>query len=353
MDRYVYTDYKFNRGDAITDQEREFQGYVKRNYSGLERTAGSIWESFAHMHTPIHTKFLNIASPLEQYERMELYGRPIRDWGSPYQAFIRPYTTSALSKDTALGGAMSFGMGGLIFGGPVGAVAGSITGAAYGALNPGLGKIPEYRQRERELTAELDRVRYEKAKSAYQVTGSLAAQNEMQRTMTHQYNNATNFWSMYNSVPRHERAFMREFAEAGSSQQRARLREILPDYVTPVLEKAWSGQSFKSGEFGHIMESYDLPSPEWKGWNANISTDDIAVKQFERAGLDAHDVGLGWNNQIRKMRYTQGIPESFSDTQQGLDSIGPGIQSIIESIIPGAQVSVVPTNAPGVSVTVT
>jgi hypothetical protein len=352
MDRYLLNDYRFNRGTAVTEQEEQYQDYIKDSYSSSERAVGSMWEKFSHLQNPINAKLLNHYSTVEAYERMELYGKQMRDWGDPYGAFIRPFATSALSRDTMLGGSTSFATAGLVFGGPVGAVGGAVLGGAYGMLNPGFGNIPGYRQEERDLTAQLDKVRYKKASDLYNLTGSIDAKKEMERTLTYQYNNSDNINSIYSAMPKHERGFVRKFAQLGTLEERQRVMEIIPEYAKPALLSAWGGNTEHLDSGKDVMESYDVPNENWKGWNANIKTDDIAVKMFDRAGLDAADVNLGWHDQLRRMRYSPGIPDSFSSSVGNSRDIASEVKNIVQSIVPGAQITVVKSNSPGITVSI-
>jgi hypothetical protein len=353
MQRYINTEYKFNRGTAVTAEERNFQSSIKDDYNIIERTVGSLWEGFAHQNT-ILQKGLNIGSAVEQYERYELYGMPLRNWETPYQSFVRPYATSFLSKDNPVDGATSLFTAGMVFGGPGGAAIGAAAGGIYGAVNSafGFGQVPGYRQEERDLTENIDRIRYEKAKAVYDATGSLEAQKEMSRTMTFQYQNATTIRGLYAGTPKHERAFIRNFAQSGTEEERARIMDIMPDYVKPMLNKAWTGTKVDLHDPGlqFVTDPDFKPSQQWGGWNANIATDDIAVKMFQREGLDAHNAGLGWQSQMRKMKYKQGIPDTFAP-EVPTNNINADIQSIVKSIIPGAQVNVLNTGGPGISVT--
>jgi len=340
--RYLLDEYKFTRGTPVTAEERNYQRYIKSSYSLPERIVGGMWEKFSHMETPVHAKLLQSQSAVEAYERREVYGKPIRTWDEPYRSFIRPFTQSALERSSPGTGAMSFGTAGLIFGGPVGAAGGAMLGAAYGTLH-GTRGVPNWRESEREITGQMDVVRYRKAKDLYDATGSLEAKKEMENTMTYNYNNATTARALFSAMPRHERGFMRQFANAGTMEERQRIMEIIPEYAKPALESAWSGNPEKLESGIDLMESYDTPNANWKGWESQIKSDDIAVKMYERAGIDAYGQGLGWQDQIRRMTYSPGIPDSFSQTMKGGQNIAPQIESMIQSIIPTAQVSAVST----------
>jgi hypothetical protein len=95
-----------------------------------------------------------------------------------------------------------------------------------------------------------------------------------------------------------------------------------------------------------------MPPEEWVGWRPEYRTEDIAVKVFNREGLDAHDIGLGWQSQIRKMEYTPGIPETFTE-QAPAPSIQSGdFESAVRSVVPNASVFAMVTQRPGVTVSI-
>jgi len=345
-DRFIFTEKRFNRGNPVTSEERQYQEGIKLQYSPLERAVGSGWEAFTHLKSPLHTKFLNTYDPIEQYERNEVYGKPIRMWGQPYQDFVRPYATSMTNIDRPIQGALSFGTGGLIFGGPIGGAIGAGIGTIWGASN-GVREVPGYKQKERRLIDTLDKVQYEKARRAYELDGDTEQLKKMKNTMTWAYSNATTANQLIAATPRPERAFMERFMRAGTEEERERIMSVVPDYVKPVLSNAWMGGSVDKIK-GTKLERMPTPGEDWSGWKNEFRTEDIAVKMFNRAGLDAHDVGLGWQSQIRKMSATPNIPESFTEAVAGVPETQ--YEQVIRRVIPGATVSASTSGAGGVSV---
>ncbi len=80
---------------------------------------GSFWEKFAHMDTILHTKFLQTRSPLESYERREVYGKDWQEWTDPISDYLIPGIQNAMVHHPL------FAIGG-----------GAFIGAAFGSLKP-------------------------------------------------------------------------------------------------------------------------------------------------------------------------------------------------------------------------
>lgn len=148
-------------------------GIVAR-YSRSERFFGNLWERFAHLETPWHSKFLPVRSSLEQYQRTQVYGTIAGDWSDAIRTYIRPTMDSIASKNpilATLGGALIgsfFGVSrkskliGAAIGGSLGlemsgrrAIEERLTGETY---------IPERVQKRREIEEYYDTLKYIKYK---------------------------------------------------------------------------------------------------------------------------------------------------------------------------------------------
>jgi hypothetical protein len=58
-----------------------------------------IWEYFAHLDTPVNTKFLNVRSPSEEWNRSYMYGTQSGGWDNPIRDWLKPMTWSLMGKD--------------------------------------------------------------------------------------------------------------------------------------------------------------------------------------------------------------------------------------------------------------
>lgn len=173
---------------------------VHARFTPNEISFGSMWESFAHMDTILHTKLLQVRSPLESYERREVYGKDWQEWTDPIDDFLIPAIQSTAIhnpivaigagatagmmfgslKSSDIGGEKIVGRYGKIVGGFVGA---SVMGLAvlnkmvYEAMT-GETWIPERRQQERDTEEYFDVLEYIKYNSLYDKYAKMARKQE-------------------------------------------------------------------------------------------------------------------------------------------------------------------------------
>jgi hypothetical protein len=50
------------------------------------------------------------------------------------------------------------------------------------------------------------------------------------------------------------------------------------------------------------FKTHNLPDADWKGWSPDLPTQDFQVVTMKQEGLDAHDVGMGWFEQERRIK---------------------------------------------------
>ena len=190
-------DKRFNAGDLLTPTERNINMTYNENveaaanYSLPERIAGSVYEAATSMRTPLHTKFFGNYSAEEQYERRVLLERDFQSWNDPVDDFIRPYAHGLMAADDPMQGAASFAMGGATFGNPAIGATGAVVGAAYGAARGVYESIsgnetftPSKIEDMRQITQQMDRTRYYRAKRLYDATGAKQYLDEMEETAT-------------------------------------------------------------------------------------------------------------------------------------------------------------------------
>lgn len=102
--------------DAGIAQEREADdpASVHVHYSAAERAVGRMWESFAHMDTFIHTKFLQVRSPYEMYRRRDVYGKDWQAWHRPISDFLIPTLESFAASPPYVSALYGYGYGRLV-----------------------------------------------------------------------------------------------------------------------------------------------------------------------------------------------------------------------------------------------
>lgn len=126
IDAVVYDQHGRNINKLLIDEglakEKETDytpAAVHARFSDKEIMLGSMWEKFAHMDTMIHTKMLQVRSPIESYERREVYGKDWQEWTDPVDDFLVPFIQNSAMHNPIV----SIGLGAFI-------------GAAFGSLKP-------------------------------------------------------------------------------------------------------------------------------------------------------------------------------------------------------------------------
>ena len=162
-------------GVAAEDENDWSAAGVHARFSAPERLFGSIWESVAHFDSYFNTKFLNVRSAVEDYERKEIYNKDFKSWDNPIEDYLMPTIYSAINRT-----------GGVFVGGLVGSFAGKtkfgkVVGAIAGASTVLIGKtyktgyeiindkkwIPKVRRKEHELNEYMDTLNYVKNMKYY------------------------------------------------------------------------------------------------------------------------------------------------------------------------------------------
>lgn len=172
---------------------------VHARFSPTEISFGALWERFAHMDTVLHTKLLQVRSPLESYERREVYGKDWQEWTDPIDDFLIPAIENATTHNPLLaiagGGLVGAAFGSLKpsdIGGEGVSRYGKIVGGFIGASVMGLAVlnkmsheflsgdawIPERREKERATEEYFDVLEYIKYNALYNKYSTLAEREE-------------------------------------------------------------------------------------------------------------------------------------------------------------------------------
>jgi hypothetical protein len=314
-----------------------------RDYNPIEKAVGSLWEVVTHDVTPtlgkifpivgpiLGDKLMAVRSPLETYQKWELYGEDFADWRTPWKSFIRPKLHELTASDPAtatLGGAM-MGMFGanplakLFIGGASGAgLAASSTARVLATGQMTGGYIPEHREEERVLKEYLDALSYVKYRrlevQAQQRGDRKLAQQFHQRagrtTMGLDYELPYHYFTNQAraGLDKRERSYFDAFLNVESEAARERILQMVPDRVKPVYQAAWMKKGLTGYEAGvrympppdirarEYFQRAALPSGDWAGWHPDVPMSAIAVKVIDSAqsstALDKHRFNL-WGPQ--------------------------------------------------------
>ena len=164
---------------VATEKEDDFSpAAVHARFNPLERTFGGLWETVAHLNTPLHTKLLQVRSPYESYRLREVYGKDFQNWVNPIDDFLIPTFQVNVERDWIpaiffgglLGAMFGSNKAGRFVGGVVGVSTVAATKLAISVKEAVTDEkwIPKRRQEERDLEEYVDRLKYIKNKRLYE-----------------------------------------------------------------------------------------------------------------------------------------------------------------------------------------
>lgn len=201
---YIVANRNWGGGQKPTIRDDEGSVATYALYSSDMRFVGRQWERLTHDILPqlpivgvFADKFLQVRSPIESYEREQIYGKSWRPWTEPWSGWMKPMLDTIASRNPVVAAAEGAGIGHLFAKkGPVGKNykgRGRIIGAAIGAglatyrvfeeqsrLLSGDDRIwmPERRQKEREINEYFDRLKYVKYHGLYERAARIAKEKE-------------------------------------------------------------------------------------------------------------------------------------------------------------------------------
>lgn len=176
-----------DKGLAKQNETDDSPAGIRAKYSSFQIALGTMWEKFVHLDTFVHTKMLQVRSPLEQYSRREVYGKDFQDWASPIQDYLIPTIQSLGNRSipvaTGMGAIIGMMFGRKLYGKVLGTSIGGLTGlgissyaASYKILDDTW--IPERRVRERDINEYVDILKFLKYKKLYMDYAELAKEKE-------------------------------------------------------------------------------------------------------------------------------------------------------------------------------
>jgi len=377
-------------------------------YNLVERIAGSAWETLTHKRSPIHTKLIGAYSPMEKYEDMMIRG-DFASWTTPVESFVKPWGRGLAAASDPLQGALSFGTGGALLGGLPGAVAGTVIGAVYGGAH-GLHRAmsdSEYRpgsfQERVEMQEYFDKLEYSRAMQMYRATQDEQYRKQMQKTQhgwldymqqsqakieaeasaqnsalrrtnnpafygvgsdrgfgspwqgsdertARLYNTA--FYKGYSALPSWDRPFWSALVETTEADEQEKVLRRVDSQMGDMLKMMWGrGEDVNLPTLDSYFSNKRMPSALNPVMDPTVEQEDIQMVTVEDYGMNAHDFGMGWRQQLNRIKSSHfdiqplNINAEGSTPQLRTDMSGPEIRDAIQKVLTrmgynGANVSV-------------
>ena len=304
--------------------------------SVFQRTFGGYWELLSHnaetafdQLTPISpgAKLVHTRTAIESYEREQVYGTQSAFWQNPVKNFIKPFA-NLLARD--------FGFTG----------------------------IPSEVQRKRDLEQYFDTLEYVKftrlanlAKMNDDTAAVKEFESKKDQTLFGINPFTYNYTSIFRSMPSGDRDYYTAFSEAQSTEERARVLELVPENEKALYIARWKQQfinDIKQAEKAGILTEeqiteadeevqkiydeskieampldkelwaeyvstrsagenyadwyrrtkllpkYQIPGSDWVGWTPSVDLEDIKLKVVQNLGEDMHDYDL-WPDRARAL----------------------------------------------------
>lgn len=315
-------------------------------YSLPERAIGWIWEKFTNSNNIISNKFFAIKDPLTHYKTTRLYGKEYKPWDEPLRSWAEPMSRNLFSKTNPLEGAISYGFGGNLLGGPFGAILGAGAGAAYGTIH-GLYRfatnstyIPESIQDKRDIMSFFDAAKYERNNMMAQLSSGLTRQEFLDArnaTLTAFNNNeGSTVANLFRGTSFMEKPYIESFVQEKDPSKRKEIIKFVPNDLGKALKKQWNSTDSKNNTQEYIQNnsqeiSSNVRTPIFNQsvLDPGVNLEDIKLKVIENQGMDAHEFGLGWNEQMLRIQESQNNIQArtVEDLQYSGAPVGPNLSS--------------------------
>jgi hypothetical protein len=228
----------------------------------------------------------------QAYKDFRLHGSEFTDWGNPIRDFLNPAIKQAQDLASGVAGQKTF--------------------------------IPQDEKERREYEEYFDKLTYVKYKKLAQMAKDsgntkLASQFESfsKKTMTG-VNAYGNISRIMGSIPKRERSFLGEFAQA-EGKDREEVLDMVPPQMARIYRAMWAmrdtgGRARNDDRYDPNKEAAEyfsnghyLPDQEWSGWNPEIDLRDVQIKTVKNEGMNIHNFDL-WESQVRAMQRRPDVP---------------------------------------------
>jgi hypothetical protein len=280
----------------------------------------AVGEHLLHSDNLISNKFLRVRSPLEQFERGEVFGTDRADWDDPIRTIVEPTLSSMAHKNPITAGLQTAFIASLFFGNmqgkAVGATAGLAIGAtaslaakAYGFLTgkewtPGKynkqAEFDEYwdtlefvkystlaesakKKAKKEENTDIDALEASGDRESVALgpwaTMAVWADRKAKGTMYGYDEKTGSFQAALNAIPTRHRQTAEEIISYGKTSEKRKFYNLLPDAEKRVLGKFLGADGPpKRPNLTTYFKQHYLPEASWGGWSPKVNDDDLRTR---------------------------------------------------------------------------
>jgi hypothetical protein len=303
-------------------------------YSKPEQLVGGVFEYMSHLRNPITNKLLGNRSVYEAYRQDVAIGKGFKSWTDPIGDYmINPLEMVATEEDP-IQAFMSGATGGFIFGGPI--------GAGLGGAGAGLASLLGLTSNERSSRWEkLDDIQVMADALKFKEIEQLDEQqigSERRFTLRKKQSAYYNYTQGYvegpsgandviGSVGAAEKSYVKRILQNMYKEDAESIAGLLPQQARPIFDSYVNQTQLDTSSYSkYLSDSRRVV----QGAPLQFRSDDMVYKTLQNQGYNAHDLSLGWKQQINRVKYIEqqgnDIPDLGDD--QGYPGLVPTFASL-------------------------
>lgn len=149
------------------------------------------------------------------------------------------------------------------------------------------------------------------------------------------------------ALPYKDREYFDKFVDASPDEQE-QLLTILPENQKRIYKALWGMGAEEPKPIEYFAEKYDIPDPDWEGWNPEYNLEDEKVQIVKKKGLDLSDFNF-WEDDVAASQFVPPVNEQNEYKNRGRRSNQEIEQNIREMLTgqgyTGVNVNVMASNS--------
>lgn len=295
---------------------------TEKNYSAPEQAVGAAYEYITHLRNPISNKLIGNRSAYEAYRQDVAIGKGFKSWNDPINDYMLNPLEMVTSEEDPIQAAMSGATGGFIFGGPI--------GAGLGAAGAGLASLLGATSNERSTRWEkldhiqvmADALKFKEIEQMDEAQVGTERRFTLRKKQSAYYNYTQGYQEgpsgandILGSVNASEKSYVKRILQNMYKEDVEQIGALLPEHARPFLDSyANQTQLDTSGYSKYASDARRIV----QGAPLKFRSDDMVYKTLQNQGYNAHDLSLGWKQQINRVKYIEqqgnDIPDLQADT---------------------------------------
>jgi len=326
-DRYIHDDYYYTRvlskknisiDEVYNIDVIDSNSYIA-NGLAVHNSIGAAWENFTNTNTFLVNKFFAYKDPLEHYKQYQLYGQEYTPWTDPYGSFIAPQTRTMMAQENPISAAINWGFGlPYLLGGRAGGIYGAVAGGAYGAIHGMVRKAsgtiytPEHMQKERQINDYFDQLKFDRNMRMASLSEGLTRKeysNQARSTMTSILSQGGKYTDMFRAAQSSEKPYLAAWLDETNPERRDEIARFLPEKMGHAMRTFWhstdnkmSTRDFLESTSADLANGRKTTPYSMNMLDPTVELEDIKLKTIQNQGLNQHDFGLGWQEQMLRVQ---------------------------------------------------